>query len=55
MNELIVIAILLCLITVPYVCIRLFANLCWIVHRKVYNGKMNRAKYVEWFLDTVWE
>lgn len=51
MNELIITAIILCFIVVVWVGVQVFANICWLIYRMAYNGKMSRSQYVNWFLE----
>ena len=54
MNELVIMFILSCFILISFMCAWVFANLCWVLHRKAYNGKMSRARYVKWFFNNVY-
>lgn len=49
MNELIILCLITVFIAVIWVGIQIAANICWVIHRIVYNGKMSRTQYVRWF------
>ena len=53
MNELIIIAIMMIIAIIPYICVRILANICWLIYANVYGGKTQRKIYVKKFIRNV--